>query len=220
MPRYRPALAYRAQFPAAIGVQPATTIREQGAVVMKLGITVLRVVVGGFFVGHGLQKLKGWFGGYGLEATGQMFQGLGLRPGKVHATAAGVAETAGGAMIASGFLTPLGAAMITGTMAVAIPKVHLKNGPWVTNQGYEYNAVLMASVFAIAAAGPGPYSLDHVLGTERSGDVVALAQLGAGILGAAATIGIGGRVPDKSAEPSADDEAVREQGEVSEPATA
>jgi putative oxidoreductase len=186
---------------------------------MKLGITVLRIVVGGFFIGHGLQKLKGWFGGHGLEATGQMFHGLGLRPGKVHATAAGVAETGGGALIATGFLTPLGAAMITGTMAVAIPKVHLKNGPWITNQGYEYNTVLTAAVFAIAAAGPGPFSLDHVLGTERSGDVVALAQLGAGILGAAAAIQIGGRVPDTQAQPSPED-GVREEGEVSQPATA
>ena len=187
---------------------------------MKLGITVLRVVVGGFFIWHGLQKLKGWFGGHGLDATGQMFHGVGLRPGRVHATAAGLAETGGGALLLTGFMTPLGAAMITGTMAVAIPKVHLKNGPWATNQGYEYNAVLMASAFAIASAGPGPLSIDHLLGTERSGDGVALAQLAAGIVGAAAAIEIGRRVPEDTPPQDSPDDSVREEGEVSQPATA
>src|SRR5690242_20763000 len=51
------------------------------------------LAVGGFFVGHGMQKLAGWFGGGGLEGTAQFFeQNLGLKPGRVHATAAGAAE--------------------------------------------------------------------------------------------------------------------------------
>jgi putative oxidoreductase len=181
---------------------------------MRLGITLLRIAVGGFFVGHGLQKLKGWFGGDGIEGTGQMFESIGLRPGKVHASAAGVAEAGGGAMLLTGFLTPLGASMITGTMAVAVHKIHWRNGPWNTNQGYEYNAVLMAAVLAIAAEGPGPLSLDHVLGTERSGPVVALAALGAGLLGGAAAVTLGGRYPEQPAASEA--EGVRE----TEPATA
>jgi putative oxidoreductase len=32
---------------------------------MQLGLAVLRAVVGGLFMGHGLQKLAGWFGGGG-----------------------------------------------------------------------------------------------------------------------------------------------------------
>jgi putative oxidoreductase len=36
-------------------------------------LLLLRVVVGGLFVCHGLQKLIGAFGGDGLEATGQNF---------------------------------------------------------------------------------------------------------------------------------------------------
>jgi putative oxidoreductase len=183
---------------------------------MKLGITVLRVVVGAFFVGHGLQKLKGWFGGGGIEGTGQMFESLGLRPGKVHASAAGLAEAGGGAMLVTGLLTPVGASMITGTMTVAIHKVHAKNGPWAANQGYEYNAVLMASVFAIAAAGPGPLSLDHLLGTEKSGDLIALAQLAAGVLGAAATVELGRRAPETPAAT----EGATEHTQVPEPASA
>src|SRR3954453_2154053 len=99
---------------------------------MKLGIAVLRTVVGVLFMGHGLQKLKGWFGGYGPDATGQAFDGMGLKPGKAHATAAGASETAGGALLPTGLLTPLAGSMLTGTMTVAIERVHLRNGPWNT----------------------------------------------------------------------------------------
>jgi putative oxidoreductase len=161
---------------------------------MRLGMAVLRVVVGVLFMGHGLQKLAGWFGGGGLEATGQFFDKVGLRPGRAQAASAGVAETAGGALLALGLLTPVGAAMLTGVMAVAIAKVHAPNGPWVADGGYEYNLVLISTVFAISAAGPGRWSLDERLGLARSGAGVGLAELGAGLAGAAATVALGSRV--------------------------
>jgi putative oxidoreductase len=184
---------------------------------MKLGITVLRLLVGGLFMGHGLQKLKGWFGGGGHESTGQMFESIGLRPGKVHASAAGAAETAGGAMIATGLLTPLGASMITGTMTVAVHKIHWRNGIWNQNQGFEYNAVLVAAVLAIAAEGPGPLSLDHVLGTERSGVLVGLAAVAAGMLGGAAMVTLADRA---APEPEVTEtETVREAETEPAPAT-
>jgi putative oxidoreductase len=184
---------------------------------MKLGITVLRLLVGGLFMGHGLQKLMGWFGGSGPDATGEMFHSIGLRPGKVHATAAGAAETAGGAMLATGFLTPLGASMITGTMTVAVHKVHWRNGVWNTNQGFEYNAVLVAAALAIASAGPGPLSLDHVLGTERSGALIGLASVAAGALGGAAIVNLAARAPEEAEGVAA--ETVRETETETAPAT-
>jgi putative oxidoreductase len=161
---------------------------------MRLGMAVLRVVVGILFMGHGLQKLAGWFGGGGLGGTGRFFEVLGLRPGKAEAAAAGVSETAGGALLALGLLTPVGAAMVTGVMAVAIAKVHAPNGPWVANNGYEYNLVLMSAAFALAAAGPGEWSLDEQLGIARSGAAVGLAELGAGLAGAAVVVNIGSRM--------------------------
>ena len=73
---------------------------------MNFGRLVARTVVGGYFVGHGTQKLFGWFGGNGLEATGGFFESqLGMRPGKVHALAAGAAETGGGAALVLGAYT-------------------------------------------------------------------------------------------------------------------
>ena len=150
---------------------------------MNFARVVLRASVGGLFFGHGTQKLFGWFGGHGLDATGQAFEGLGLRPGRRHAVAAGISEGAGGAALALGAATPLAAASLTATMLTAIDRVHFKNGPWVTNGGYEYNLVLIAAVLAIAETGPGPLSVDGALGVERSGPAWALAALAAGIVG-------------------------------------
>ncbi|MGO9905956.1 MAG: DoxX family protein [Solirubrobacteraceae bacterium] len=151
---------------------------------MKIGRLLLRLTVGGFFFGHGTQKLFGWFGGYGLDATSQMFDGLGMRPGRRNALAAGVAEAGGGAALALGLATPLAAGTLTSVMLTAIHRVHLKNGPWATNGGYEYNAVLIAAVLALAEVGPGDVSLDHALGTERSGPGWALLAAAMGVVGA------------------------------------
>jgi putative oxidoreductase len=152
---------------------------------MKIGRLLLRMVVGGFFVGHGTQKLFGWFGGNGLDATAEGFEQLGLKPGKVHASAAGVAEAGGGALLLVGLQTPLAAAALTGTMLTAIRTVHAKNGPWATQGGYEYNVVLIAAAIALAELGPGPISLEGLRGDERAGAGWALAALAAGGAGAA-----------------------------------
>lgn len=150
-----------------------------------LGLTTLRAVVGGLFIGHGSQKLFGAFGGDGLEATGQGFEQMGLKPGRQMASAAGASELVGGSLLAMGAATPLAAAMLTGTMATAISKVHLKNGVWVTDGGFEYNAVLIAAVFALTDAGPGRISIDHLRGREKRGVHWALLELGAGLAASA-----------------------------------
>ena len=48
---------------------------------MKLGLTLLRTIVGVLFFGHGTQKLFGWFGGHGIEGTAGFFESIGLRAG-------------------------------------------------------------------------------------------------------------------------------------------
>jgi putative oxidoreductase len=151
---------------------------------MKIGRLLLRLTVGGFFFGHGAQKLFGWFGGHGPDATAQMFESLGMRPGRRNALAAGAAEAGGGAALALGLATPLAAGTITSVMLTAINRVHLKNGPWATNGGYEYNAVLIAAVLALAEVGPGDLSIDHALGMERTGPGWALLAAAIGLAGA------------------------------------
>lgn len=151
---------------------------------MKIGRLLLRLAVGALFVGHGTQKLFGWFGGNGLEATAKSFEHLGLRPGGANAIAAGAAEAGGGALLLAGLATPAAASILTATMMTAIRTVHGKNGPWLSDGGYEYNVVLIAAVLALVEVGPGPLSLEGRLGRERSGPRWALAALAAGSLGA------------------------------------
>jgi len=150
---------------------------------MKLGSLLIRGLVGPLFIGHGGQKLFGWFGGHGLEGTGGFFESIGLRPGRRHATAAGVTEAAAGAMLTLGLATPVAAGMVCGTMATAVRKVHGKAGPWVTNGGWEYNAVVVAAMAALAEAGPGPFSIDARRFPSFHGPAVAVIAVGAGVAG-------------------------------------
>lgn len=154
---------------------------------MDAGLLLVRLVVGLLFVGHGTQKLAGWFGGQGLEGTGRFFASLGFRPGRAHAALAGVAETMGGALLAGGLFTPLGAAAIVGVMTAATLGVHLPRGLWVQNGGYELPLVYAATATALVFAGPGAWSLDAVIELGARGPAWGA---GAFALGALAGIGI------------------------------
>jgi putative oxidoreductase len=172
---------------------------------MKLGKLAIRAVIGPLFVGHGTQKLFGWFGGHGLEGTAGFFeQGLGLRPGKRHATTAGLSEALGGALLTVGAFTPLAAGMVSGTMVTAIRKVHASKGPWVTEGGYEYNAVILAAMFAITESGPGPMSVDRALFPRMKGTGFALLQL-------AAAVAASYLATEKLNDPAPDEPAAAEQ---------
>jgi putative oxidoreductase len=116
------------------------------------GRLIPRAIVGGYFIGHGVQKLFGVLGGHGLEATAAHFETLGLKPGREMAIAAGAAETAGGALLTLGLFTPIAGAALVGSMITAARTVHLENGPWLADGGIEYTAVLAAAVLAIVDA--------------------------------------------------------------------
>jgi len=173
---------------------------------MSFGIAILRAVIGGLFIGHGLQKLLGKFGGGGLEGTAGFFESLGLRPGKVHATTAGVAEVGGGALLVAGAATPLATSALTGTMTVAIKKVHGPNGVWAQDGGYELPLVMLAAFFAITASGPGDLSVDR----RTWGVPWAIASLATGAAGAYGMLELAKRAPEPQpeAQPAATPEPV------------
>jgi putative oxidoreductase len=130
---------------------------------MAYGILILRVVVGALLFAHGAQKLFGWWSGGGIRGTAGFFGSLGFRLPTGMALTAGVSEAAG-LLFAAGFLTPLAALLMASTMVVAIGSVHWKNGVFATNGGYEYNLVLWTVAVAVAATGPGRFSVDAALG--------------------------------------------------------
>jgi putative oxidoreductase len=163
---------------------------------MGLATTTVRVGLGSLMAAHGLQKLAGKFGGAGLDATAQHFESMGLSPGRTYATAAGVTETVGGGLLAAGMLTPVGAAMVTGAMTVAIGKVHAKNGMWSTKGGMEYNLLIIGAAFALTEAGPGVLAIDGLLTKRRSGFGWALLELAAGVAAGAGVLALASRNAD------------------------
>ncbi|MEH0526824.1 MULTISPECIES: DoxX family membrane protein [Streptomyces] len=127
-----------------------------------LGLLLLRLGAGGVLAAHGTQKLFGWFGGHGIEGTGAFMESVGYAPGKASATAAGLAETGGGALLALGLATPAAGAAAAGAMAGATA-IHTPNGFFNAEGGYEYAATLGLAAAGLAITGPGRLSLDHAL---------------------------------------------------------
>ncbi|MDT0571202.1 DoxX family membrane protein [Streptomyces sp. DSM 3412] len=125
-----------------------------------LGLLLLRLGTGGVLAAHGTQKLFGWFGGHGLKGTGAFMESVGYTPGKASATAAGLAETGGGALLALGLATPAAGAAAAGAMGGATA-IHAPNGFFNAEGGYEYAASLGLAAAGLAVAGPGRLSLDH-----------------------------------------------------------
>ncbi|HET9773246.1 MAG TPA: DoxX family protein [Acidimicrobiia bacterium] len=131
---------------------------------MDVGLLVLRVVVGLLLVGHGTRKLFAWFGGGGLAGTAWYFRSVGYRRPRLMARLAGSVEVVAGGAIALGFLTPLGAAAVIGTMLNAAVAVHRRNGLWAVDNGYEYPLMIAAAAATLAFTGAGAASVDAHLG--------------------------------------------------------
>src|SRR2546421_8292941 len=94
------------------------------------GKLVLRATIGGYFFGHGMQKLAGWFGGGGPDGTGEQFEQIGLRPGRENALLAGAAGAARGSPPPPRRFSPPGANKLTRRVAQPKPLAPPPNGPW------------------------------------------------------------------------------------------
>jgi putative oxidoreductase len=103
---------------------------------------------------HGWQKLFGAFGGLGGH-TPPLASMLG---------AAGLIETVGGALMMLGFLTRPVAFLLSGEMAIGYFRTHAPRGFWPLVNGGELAVFYCFMFLWFAAAGPGPWSLDHVRG--------------------------------------------------------
>lgn len=128
-----------------------------------LAALALRIPVGLTLAAHGSQKLFAWFGGYGLEGTGQWMASIGLEPGYLMALLAGSAEFFGGLALVFGLLTRPAAVVTAFTMLVAIFSVHINNGLFMSNNGYEYALALLAVTVSLAIQGGGTLSVDRAL---------------------------------------------------------
>jgi putative oxidoreductase len=166
---------------------------------MNVGLLILRLVVGGLLVGHGVQKLFGWFGGHGIRGTGQFFEAIGYRPGRPMAILAGVSEAGGGLLLATGTMTPLGAAAIAGVLLNAVVSVHWPKGLWNTNGGMEFPLSLAATALALVFTGPGRYAVDEVIGWNLAGLGWGLAATAVAVGAAIATLAVRARAQRQEA---------------------
>jgi putative oxidoreductase len=159
---------------------------------MSYGLLLLRLVIGATLSAHGAQKLFALFGGPGPRGTAGFFGGLGFRAPLALALLAGAGELGGGALLAVGLATPLAAFLIAVVMLVAIATVHWRDGFFAAGGGFEFNLALVAAAIAVAAAGPGRFSLDRVAGwdTRITGLWWALAVLGLAALATWTTLAL------------------------------
>ncbi|MDQ1735676.1 MAG: putative oxidoreductase [Pseudonocardiales bacterium] len=128
-----------------------------------LGLLALRIGIGGTFIAHGTQTLCGWLAGPGLDVTAARFEQLGIRPRRVNALVAGLAEAGGGALLATGLATPAASATSAGTVVIA-SSTPTSPGFFTGDTVASFHATLGSSAAALCLAGPGTLSLDHALG--------------------------------------------------------
>lgn len=127
------------------------------------GLTVLRVFVGIIFAAHGSQKLFGWFGGGGLAGTAQWMESIGLAPGTLMAVLAGGTEFFGGLALIVGLLARPAALGLSFTLLVAIFSVHISNGLFMANNGYEFALALLGGTVVVLIEGAGKLSIDRAI---------------------------------------------------------
>ncbi len=145
---------------------------------------LLRATLGSTMIAHGVRH------GRTLAGTARWFESIGFKQAKLQAQASALIEIGSGGAVLAGAATPLSTSAIVGTMAVAARTVHVPNGYFVVNEGWEYVAFVGASAIALSALGPGRRSIDRAIGVDRVGSpgARALFTLGLGIGGAAAQL--------------------------------
>lgn len=123
----------------------------------------LRLAAGAIFSAHGAQKLFGWFGGYGIEGTAGWMASIGLEPSVLLTVLVGSAEFFGGLLLMLGLLVRPTALVLAFAMLVAIFSVHISNGLFMSNNGYEFALALLVISAGLFIRGAGSLSLDRAL---------------------------------------------------------
>jgi putative oxidoreductase len=151
---------------------------------LDLGILIIRLALGPMLLMHAYNKV---FGAGGLAGTSRWFESLGLRPARLHAAGAAATEAAAAVLVTLGFLTPVACAAFVGLMVTAALTDHRGKGYFVFKGGSEYVLLVAMVAVALAALGPGAWSLDHATGIELSGAPWALFAV---VLGGVAAAGL------------------------------
>lgn len=129
----------------------------------------VRIAVGATFAAHGAQKLFAWFGGYGLEGTAGWMASIGIEPAMLMTVLAGSSEFFGGLLLVLGLLVRPAALTLAVSMLVAIFAVHINNGLFMSNNGYEYALALLVISIGLIIRGAGSFSADRLIQQKLAG---------------------------------------------------
>ena len=168
---------------------------------MHTGLFLIQITVGALLFAHGAQKLLGWFGGFGLDGTAGYMESIGLRHGRLMAGAAGANEMLGGALVATGLLMPLGAALVAAAMLVAARTDHRGKGLWIWNYGSEHVLTNAAVVIGLAIAAPARWSLDNAIGWDVHGLAWGIGAAAVALIGGGSVLALFRR-PDAAITPN------------------
>ena len=131
-----------------------------------IALLLLRIVVGGVVIPHGLLKLGLVGTGGSIAGVAGWFNSIGLRPGVFWAYVAALAEAGGGLLTVLGVGGPIGPGVMAADLVVVTIVAHWPQGFWAGGGkvGWEFPVPLAAGALAIALAGNGAWSLDRFLG--------------------------------------------------------
>ncbi len=126
---------------------------------MDIAILLLRISLGIMFCLHGIQKAFGLLGGSGIPGFSKMLSGLGFAPASFWAYLAAYTELVGGFLLIIGLGVRSSSAALLILIAVAAYKVHLKNGFFMMQGGFEYAFIIAAVCVALILLGAGRFSV-------------------------------------------------------------
>ncbi|QQG38985.1 MAG: DoxX family protein [Candidatus Woesearchaeota archaeon] len=118
-----------------------------------VGYLILRLAFGIIFLVHGWAKLAD------LSGTAGFFSGLGIPAAMFFAVVVALVEFLGGISAIVGFLTRWAGLLIAIDMLVAFFLVHISNGFYVNNGGFEFVLILFGAAVFLMFNGAGKLSL-------------------------------------------------------------
>jgi putative oxidoreductase len=128
-----------------------------------VALLLARLILGTIMFAHAYQKL--FVDGLGRTTRG--FENMSIPVAIVSAAYVSVVELVGSVLVLGGALISVVAACYLVVMVGAAVFVHIPNGIFAADNGWELVGAIAALLLVLAAAGPGRWSVDQLVRTWR-----------------------------------------------------
>jgi len=132
-----------------------------------VALVLARLILGTIMFAHGYQKL--FIDGLGRTTRG--FEYMSIPVAIVSAAYVTVVELVGSVLVLAGALITVVAACYLIVMVGAAVFVHIPNGIFAADGGWELVGAIAALLLVLAAVGPGRWSVDHSVRTRQGSDL-------------------------------------------------